>query len=212
MTRLEIWTWTELALNLTLDWRSLKSLSKEKTYRVIVVCPEENRYKSQPDYAGGVHGEPDILGFIEVWRNLPCLDRVDRAEEDEDHVVDEGGDEGEGGHSAGLDSTVKEWEVTGWLTWHDSHLGWVPWVYMYLTMVPGGSSTSQIMTPTTWHRSSISSVWQSQVYGIRHNKIKRAQPLSGIVWSILREVWVISRPECWLVLNILQAEILERST
>ena len=47
----------------------------------------------------------------------------------------------------------------GWCAVTDmmTYLGWEPWVYMYLTMVPGGSSTSQIMTPTTWHRSLTSS-------------------------------------------------------
>ena len=77
-----------------------------------MVGPEEDGYEGEPDDAGGVHGEADVLGLVEVGGDLPGLDGVDGAEEDEDHVVDKGGDEGEGGHSAGLDSTVKVCEVT----------------------------------------------------------------------------------------------------
>ena len=70
-----------------------------------MVSPEEYRDEGQPDDAGGVHGEPDVFCFIEVWWNLPGLDSVDSAEDDEEHVVDEGGDEGEGWDTTGLQGT-----------------------------------------------------------------------------------------------------------
>ena len=33
---------------------------------VIVVGPEEDGYEGEPDDAGGVHREPDVLGLVEV--------------------------------------------------------------------------------------------------------------------------------------------------
>ena len=67
-----------------------------------MVGAKEDRYEGQPDNTGGVHGEPNVpgrgrsdhlqarsplLGLIEVFRNLPRLDGLHRAEEDQDHVV-----------------------------------------------------------------------------------------------------------------------------
>ena len=74
-------------------------------YRVVVVGPEEDGYEGEPDDAGGVHGEADVLGLVEVGGDLPGLDGVDGAEEDEDHVVHQGHDQGEGGHPARLHRT-----------------------------------------------------------------------------------------------------------
>ena len=39
-----------------------------------------------------------LLGFIEVLRNLARLEGVDRAEDDQYHVVEQGHDDREGGH------------------------------------------------------------------------------------------------------------------
>ena len=38
---------------------------------IVVVGPEEDGYEGQPDDARGVHGEPDVLGLVEVFRNFP---------------------------------------------------------------------------------------------------------------------------------------------
>ena len=43
-----------------------------------------------------------LLGLIEVLWNLPGLEGVYCAEDDEEHVVEEGHDDGEGGDGAGL--------------------------------------------------------------------------------------------------------------
>ena len=70
-----------------------------------MVGPEEDGYEGEPDDAGGVHREADVLGLVEVGGDLPGLDGVDSAEEDEDHVVHQGHDQGEGGHPARLHRT-----------------------------------------------------------------------------------------------------------
>ena len=74
-------------------------------HRVVVVSSEKYRNERQPYDAGGVHGEANIFSFIEVWGNFPGLDSVDCTEDDEDHVVDQGEYQGEGGDATCLDST-----------------------------------------------------------------------------------------------------------
>ena len=37
---------------------------------VIVVGPEEDGYEGEPDDAGGVHREPDVLGLVEIGWNF----------------------------------------------------------------------------------------------------------------------------------------------
>ena len=44
-------------------------------------------HEGQPDDAGGVHGEPDVLGLVEVLRHLPGLDGVNGAHCDQHHTV-----------------------------------------------------------------------------------------------------------------------------
>lgn len=70
-----------------------------------MVGSKEDWDKSQPDNAGGVHCETNVLCLIEVGRNLPGLDGIDCAQEDQDHVVDQGQDQGEGCYTACLNST-----------------------------------------------------------------------------------------------------------
>ena len=70
-----------------------------------MVGSKEDGDECQPDNASGVHREPNVLCLIEVGWNLPGLDGVDGAQEDEDHVVDQGQDQGEGGHTTSLNST-----------------------------------------------------------------------------------------------------------
>ena len=36
-------------------------------YLVVMVGSKEDGYKGQPDDAGGVHGEPYVLGLVEVF-------------------------------------------------------------------------------------------------------------------------------------------------
>ena len=56
---------------------------------------EVDRDEGQPDDAGGVHGEADELALVKVLRDLPGLDGVHGADDDEEDVVDEGDEEGE---------------------------------------------------------------------------------------------------------------------
>jgi len=54
-----------------------------------VVCAEVDRNEAEPDDARRVHGKADVARLIEVFRNLASLDRVDGADDDQQHVVDE---------------------------------------------------------------------------------------------------------------------------
>ena len=74
------------------------------SHRVVMVGSKEYRYECQPDDASGVHGEPDVLGLVEIGGDLPGLDGVHSAQEDQDHVIHQGQDQGEGGHAARLNS------------------------------------------------------------------------------------------------------------
>ncbi len=76
-------------------------------YLIIVSSSEEYWNKSQPDDAGAVHGESDVLCLVEVFRNFSRLESVPRAQEDQDHVVDQRQDEGDGRNSAGLKIRLK---------------------------------------------------------------------------------------------------------
>ena len=60
-----------------------------------MVGAEVDRYKRHPDDAGAVHGEGDVLGLVEVLRDLPGFERVHRAEDDEEDVVEQGHDGGD---------------------------------------------------------------------------------------------------------------------
>ena len=51
------------------------------------VCSEVDGDERQPDDTRGVHGKRDILGFVEILRDLPRLESVDGTEEDEHHIV-----------------------------------------------------------------------------------------------------------------------------
>ena len=66
----------------------------ESTNLEIIPRSEIDRHKGEPDDTGGVHGEPDELGFVEVLGDLPCFDGVDCTGGDEEHVVEERDEEG----------------------------------------------------------------------------------------------------------------------
>lgn len=51
-------------------------VNQEATYPVITGCDIENGEKCQPDYTGGVHGESNKLGLVEVLRALPGLEGI----------------------------------------------------------------------------------------------------------------------------------------
>lgn len=70
-----------------------------------MVCSKKYRDKCKPHNTRGVHREPYVLRLVEVGGDLPGFDGVDGAEEDEDHVVDQGHDQGEGRHTTCLHST-----------------------------------------------------------------------------------------------------------
>lgn len=57
------------------------------THPVVTGSNVENRLESQPDDAGGVHGEPDELGLVKVLGAFAGLEGIDRAEDNEDAVV-----------------------------------------------------------------------------------------------------------------------------
>ena len=47
-----------------------------RRYPVVTGCDVENGKKRQPDYAGGVHGESNKLGLVEVLGALPGLEGI----------------------------------------------------------------------------------------------------------------------------------------
>ena len=52
------------------------------------VCSSEVQGdKGQPDDAGRVHCEPDVLGFVEVFRYFSGFYRIEGADSDEDPAV-----------------------------------------------------------------------------------------------------------------------------
>lgn len=53
----------------------------------LVVAAKVDRHKCEPDYAGGVHGEGDVLGFVEVGGNVAGFEGVVGAAHDEQTVV-----------------------------------------------------------------------------------------------------------------------------
>ena len=63
------------------------SWNPDKAHRVIMIGPKEYWYEGKPHNAGGVHGEPNVLGLVEVWWNLPGLDCIHSAEQNQYHVV-----------------------------------------------------------------------------------------------------------------------------
>jgi len=54
-----------------------------------VVGAEVDGNEAEPDDARRVHGEADVSRLVEVLRDLARLDRVHRADDDQQHVVDE---------------------------------------------------------------------------------------------------------------------------
>ena len=57
------------------------------THPVVAGRYVEDGLEGQPDDTGGVHGEPNELGLVEVLGAFPGLEGIDRAEDDEDAVV-----------------------------------------------------------------------------------------------------------------------------
>lgn len=66
------------------------SEARTVTDLVVVVGAEVDRHEGEPDDAGGVHGEANVLGLVEVLRDLAGLERVQGAHQYQEHVVDEG--------------------------------------------------------------------------------------------------------------------------
>ena len=52
-----------------------------------VCCSEVERDKCQPDDAGGVHCESDVLGFVEVFRYFSGFYGIKCTDSDENHTV-----------------------------------------------------------------------------------------------------------------------------
>lgn len=53
----------------------------------LVVAPKVNGHKSQPNDAGGVHGEGDIFGLIEVGGHIAGLEGIVGTAHDEESIV-----------------------------------------------------------------------------------------------------------------------------
>ena len=64
---------------------------------VALVGAEVDGHESEPDDAGGVHGEGDVLRLVEVGGDAACLERVHGAHHDEDHVIEKREDDGDVG-------------------------------------------------------------------------------------------------------------------
>ena len=73
---------------------------------VIVLGAEEDGDEREPDDAGAVHGEADVLGLVEVLGDLARLEGVPRAQEDEHHVVAQAEQDAERPHAARQDGRV----------------------------------------------------------------------------------------------------------
>lgn len=67
---------------------------------VVVVGAEVDGYEGQPDDARRVHGEADVLGLVEVLRDLARLEGVQGAHQDQEHVVHQGHHQRERGYAA----------------------------------------------------------------------------------------------------------------
>lgn len=67
---------------------------------VIVVGAEVDGHEGQPDDARRIHGEADVLGLVEVLRDLAGLERVQGTHQDQEHVVDERHHQRERRHAA----------------------------------------------------------------------------------------------------------------
>ena len=63
-----------------------------------MVGREVDGHEGAPHNARAVHGEGDVLGLVEVLRDVARLEGVDGAQHDEEHVVEE---RDHGGHLAG---------------------------------------------------------------------------------------------------------------
>ena len=75
-------------------------------YLVIVLGAEKDGDEGEPDDAGAVHCEADVLGLVEVLGDLARLEGVPRAQEYEDHVVSEAEQDAEGADAASEDGRV----------------------------------------------------------------------------------------------------------
>lgn len=53
----------------------------------LVVAPEIDGHKGQPDDTGGVHGECNVLGLVEIGGHVASLEGIVRAAHDEESVV-----------------------------------------------------------------------------------------------------------------------------
>ena len=60
----------------------------ECNYLVSVGCSEVNGQEGQPDDTRGVHGESNEFRLVKVLGDLACLDGVDGANDDEQHIED----------------------------------------------------------------------------------------------------------------------------
>ena len=67
---------------------------------VVVVRAEVDGDEREPHDARAVHGEADVLCLVEVLRDLSRAERVERAQYDEEHVVEEREDERQVAHAA----------------------------------------------------------------------------------------------------------------
>lgn len=76
------------------------SAARTITDLVVIVGAEVDGHEGKPDNARGVHSEADVLGLVEVLRDLARLEGIQGAHQDQEHVVDEGHHQRERGHAA----------------------------------------------------------------------------------------------------------------
>jgi len=73
------------------------------------VAAEVDGHESNPDDACCVHGETNELGLVEVFWDVTCLDGIQRAEQYQQEVEGEGGDDAERRRVAGEHDAVERW-------------------------------------------------------------------------------------------------------
>lgn len=86
-----------LLIKLTVDEptpRCKKKKKKKETrsrlgYLVIVIRSKVDGDESEPHDAGGVHGESNVFGFVEIFRYFTRFEGVKGAQDNEQHVVKE---------------------------------------------------------------------------------------------------------------------------
>ena len=62
-------------------------LKNEMSHLVVVISAEIDGDKCQPDDTSAVHGESNIFGLVEILWYFARFERVERAQDDVEHII-----------------------------------------------------------------------------------------------------------------------------